>query len=203
MISPGTRSMPLDAAPQPPTKRQLGRATRPGAPCSDSRRSIYRKKEGHRLGVRQHPGMVEKPLDWSIATTPIGRGKPPSATSVTSWRDRRTCSRICTIGEPEVDSYNHAVGAAVHTRAVTTYTESAWRHAALSGLLALFGTKCRKVPKSADECRDGATRLYNEYDSYTSQQNGTNDGYDYGTVCYDMMVQVTCARPRTTHGHLS
>src|SRR5260221_2975685 len=136
MISPGTRSMPLGAAPQPPPKRQLGRATRPGAPCSDSRRSIYRKKEGHRLGVRQPPGMVENPLDWSIATTPIGRGKPPSATSVTSWRDRRTCSRICTIGEPEVvekaeyhalvttvqyrsrhDIYRNPHGAARHRRA--------------------------------------------------------------------------------------
>src|SRR5260221_14600244 len=46
------------------------------------------------------------------------------------------------------------------------------------GLSALCGTKCRKVPKSADECRDNATRPNNEYDSYTSretiQTNKTN-----------------------------
>src|SRR5260370_8915556 len=54
---------------------------------------------------------------------------------------------------------------------------------------------------STEKYRNGATRLYNEYNNYTSQHNDTNNGYDYGTVRYDMMVQVTCARPRTTHGH--
>src|SRR5260221_11821162 len=54
---------------------------------------------------------------------------------------------------------------------------------------------------STEKYRNVATRLYNEYNNYTSQHNDTNNGYDYGTVRYDMMVQATCARPRTTHGH--
>src|SRR5260221_7519668 len=92
VISPVLNPSLLDTAPQPETTARVGD---PSVALTPSSRRTFMETWGHRLDVRQHPGMMEKPLAKS-SYTQGGRGKPSSATSVTDWRDRRTCSRFCT-----------------------------------------------------------------------------------------------------------
>src|SRR5260221_3595552 len=94
MISPGSRPLPLDTAPQLPPRRQLGRAIHQWPYVPQHEKKIIETR-GHRQDVRQHPEMMEKPLARS-SYTQGGRGKPSSATSDTNWGESSSCSRICT-----------------------------------------------------------------------------------------------------------